>query len=197
MSDLNGRMQPVIHPHPTGAGQHRPRRVPRGGWGQRLDGRLQRGARKTDRLSGVRERCVRWHLRGERLLGLSLLPRARLASDRGANRWCGRRRTRGGSTSTADITRGIVRVVNWNLLPQPLPAVPIPRNQRIVKCDRVSRLLTLDVRLLLGTQLLIERRKTLPSSRLEAILMAEIPVVAHPLQIIWLVFLCDPLLPQQ
>jgi hypothetical protein len=57
--------------------------------------------------------------------------------------------------------------------------------------------LTLDVRLILGAQLLIERRKTLASPRLEAILMAEIPVVAHPLQIIWLVFPCDALLSQQ
>jgi hypothetical protein len=61
----------------------------------------------------------------------------------------------------------------------------------------MPRLLTLDVRLLLGAQLLIERRKTLARPRLEAILMAEIPVVAQPLHIVWPVFPCDALLPQQ
>ena len=47
----------------------------------------------------------------------------------------------------------------------------------------MMRLMTLEVRLMLDPQLLVKRRKTLPPPPFQAVLMAEIPVVAQPLPV--------------
>ena len=46
------------------------------------------------------------------------------------------------------------------------------------------RLMALEVRLTLDPQLLVKRRQTLPLPRFQAVLMAEIPVVAQPLPVV-------------
>jgi len=66
----------------------------------------------------------------------------------------------------------------------------------MVKSDRMTRLPTLKIRLRLDPQLFVKGRKTLPFPRFEAILMAEIPVVAQPLQIVRAMLARDALLGQ-
>ena len=59
------------------------------------------------------------------------------------------------------------------------------------------RLMTLEVGLMFCPQLLVKPWKTQPLPRFQAVLMAEIPVVAQPLLILSSMLHCDSLLTQQ